>query len=87
MSAPSVLIYVSLYERRALVIGDTTVREAIGQGVFAELCRLFAEKIASGHPVDAFVETIQATGDKLAGPLPRNEKSGNELPDALVVLD
>jgi putative membrane protein len=85
--ATGMLIYVSLFERMAAVIGDQTVVEQLGHGTLQELCDTLTADLRITKPPQALSTAIRAVGDRLAPVLPRAEDDVNELSDALVVLD
>lgn len=82
-----VLLYVSLFERIAVVIGDDHVVEKLGKPALEELCSLLTTKLRSGSPVEALHEIINVCGERLAAALPRLNGDVNELPDALITVD
>jgi putative membrane protein len=82
-----ILVYVSLFEHMASVVGDEAVLEHLGQDALDALRTLLTEKLKEGDPIEAICATICSAGDRLAEPLPRKEGDVNELPDALVILD
>lgn len=82
-----VLIFVSLFERKAAVIGDESVLQAVGQPQLDEWCRSLTRSL-SGHPLaEAIAKTIERMGAELKDPLPRADDDVNELSDAVVVLN
>jgi putative membrane protein len=82
-----ILIYVSLFERMAAVIGDQLVLEKLGQPVLDELCGQLTGHLRTRNPTSAICETVRAAGERLGPVLPRATNDVNELPDALVVID
>ena len=81
-----VLIYISLYERLAVVLGDKTVIEKLGQEGIDELCAALTRSI-NQDMIQALIDTIQSTGDKLEAFLPRSNNDVNELSNSLVTID
>lgn len=81
------LIYVSLFERRAAIIADQSVLEKLGQPAIDELCRQLTAGLSRQSPVDAICLAARAAGDELAAVLPRAADDVNELDDALIVID
>jgi putative membrane protein len=83
-----VLIYISLFERMAVVLADEVAAEKLGDNAVNDLCNALTQRLHSGANVaDAIVETIRAAGTRLAGVLPRQSNDVNELPDELVTID
>lgn len=78
------LLYVSLFEHRCLVLPDLGVREKVERGEWDALARRVADGIRSGRPAPVLVEVIERFGTLL-------EEKGlavaagdvNELPDTL----
>lgn len=86
-SGTGILIYISLFERMAAVIGDKTVTERLGQAALDEACATLTGQLARGDHAAALVDTIRTVGAKLAEVLPRTGDDENELADALVTID
>lgn len=82
-----VLIFVSLFERRAAIMADQTVVDKLGQAALDELCRHLTGKLATTTPTEALCDVIAAAGERLSSAVPRSAADVNELSDALVVLD
>lgn len=81
------LIYVSLFERHAAVLGDVTVTEALGQEALDTLCGELVAALRRGDPMAAFCGTIRSAGERLGEVLPRADDDEDELPNALVCID
>jgi putative membrane protein len=82
-----VLLYLSLHERTASVLGDEVVLERLGQGALDEACGLLVAGMRGGDPTAALTDAIRAVGMHLARALPREAGDRNEIGDALVTLD
>ena len=81
------LVYVSLYERRAALIADETVTEKLGPAALDELCEELTSALRAGDMAAAICQSLASAGQRLGGVLPRAEDDVNELPDLLVTLD
>lgn len=83
-----VLLFVSLFERMAVVIADDVAAERLGEGAIEDLCKRLTEQLKSnGDVAGAIVDTIRIAGERLAPVLPRQPGDVNELPDTLVTID
>ena len=82
-----VLLYLSLHERMASVLGDEAVLEKLGQGALDEACGLLVAGMGKGDPTAALTDAIRALGAHLARVLPREAADRNEIGDALVTID
>jgi putative membrane protein len=77
-----VLVYVSLFERRAVLVPDIGVDpESLGDGWAALVARIDAAAAAADF--EAFLAAVEGAGPVLAGALPRSEDDVNELPDEM----
>ena len=81
------LIYVSLFEHMAVVLGDQEVLDKLGQPVLDKLCEQLTSDLRQGHPSESLSQVIMSAGEELSGPLPRSDDDQNELQDALVLID
>lgn len=81
-----VLLYVSLFERRAAVIADRSIVDRIGQQSLDSLCTGLTSRLRTAAPIDALCGAIAEAGEQLAGVLPRADDDVNELPDALITI-
>jgi putative membrane protein len=85
--ATGTLIYVSLFEHMAVVLGDQEVLDKLGQTSLDRLCQQLTEGLHQGDTTDAICSVIAEAGEQLSGPLPRAEGDVNELQDTLVLID
>ena len=81
------LIYISLFEHRAVILADRRILEAVGQVRLDELCHTLTQQLHQDRPTEALCLTIQAAGEMLQPALPRDSTDVNELPDSLVTID
>jgi len=83
-----VLVFASLFERRAVVLGDHGIHARMGEGEWQRAVDLLAAGMRREDPGAGFCEAVEAVGAKLAEHFPRSPAapgSGNELPDGLRV--
>ncbi len=83
-----VLVFASLFERRAVILGDHGIHSRMGDGEWQKAVDLLAAGMRRGDPATGFREAVEAVGAKLGEHFPRTAAapgSGNELPDALRV--
>ena len=85
--ATGILLYVSLYERMAVVLADQAILDKLGPDALQDVCSTLTAHLRHSHPSDALCEAIAAAGEKLATVLPRTTDHVSELPNALVTLD
>jgi len=80
-----VLIFASLRERRAVVIGDRGIHARMGDDEWKRAVEALVEGMRRGSPGDGFVAAIAIAGARLEEHFPRRagEIIPNELPDGL----
>jgi putative membrane protein len=81
-----VLLYLSLFERVAVVLADERGAEALGSRGADGLRDLLVEGMKRGKPEEALVGAIRRAGERLAARLPREAGDRNELADRLVLI-
>lgn len=86
-SATGVLVYVSLYERRAMILVDQAVHDKLGQETIDAVCTQLTATLAKTDVTTALCDAITTLGEKLEPVLPHQDDDVNELPDGLVVID
>lgn len=84
--ATGVLIYVSLFERTVCILADETATKALPEGEIARLCGALTKQLGSA-PAVGLAECIQALGNHLATPLPRDSADRDELANGVVLID
>ena len=80
-----VLVFASLREHRAVIIGDRGIHERMGDGEWQRAVDALVSGMRRGEPGPGFEAAIDLVGARLAEHFPRREgdPAGNELPDAL----
>jgi putative membrane protein len=81
-----VLVYVSLLERRIVVLFDEAARAAAKDGFASTLCASAVDGLKRGGRADVLVAFIDAVADELAPKLPPRGRAADELPNAVIVL-
>jgi putative membrane protein len=82
-----VLIYISLFERMAVILGDDAVIEKLGMPAIEQLCAKLTSALRSNPVSGALRDSIREAGERLSAALPGQIGNINELPDALVTVD
>jgi putative membrane protein len=79
-----ILIFLSMMERRVLVLGDSGIHNKVRQDDWHDVISLVVEAIRTGKPADGLVEAIRRCGLLLAGQgVGRESGDRDELPDNL----
>lgn len=81
------LIYVSLFERAAVVLGDISLVTVLESKDYAAIRDVLLEGLRRGKIEEALVAAVRKAGDLLAQKLPRAADDRPEITDALRVLD
>lgn len=87
VGASGLLVYVSLFERMAVVLGDQQVVEKLGHGALDRFCQQLTGGLLEGDATAALCGTIRSAGGQLAAVLPRETSDIDELQNVLVLLD
>jgi putative membrane protein len=80
-----ILLFVSLFERRVIVLADVGIHEKVGETPWVETDRAILEGVRRGALADGLVEGIGRCADVLAEHFPWQEGDRNEIPDRVVV--
>lgn len=86
-SRTGLLIFVSLYERTALVVGDETINAKLPAGTWDAACRAIVKGIRTGRPDQGLIEAMAVCAEALAAPFPILPGDTNILPNAVYVMD
>ncbi len=79
-----VLIYLSLLERRVVVLGDKAIHEKMGDEHWSEVRDLIIHGIRQGHARPAICSAIEKCGEALSRHFPRKADDTNELSDEVI---
>jgi putative membrane protein len=82
-----VLIYVSLYERMVRVVGDDAVAEKVSPLEWESICTLVVDAMKAGRAAQGLAQAISRSGELLARHFPIQPGDGNELANALILID
>ncbi|MDZ4774114.1 MAG: TPM domain-containing protein [Planctomycetota bacterium] len=80
-----VLLFVSLFERRVVVLGDAGIHAKVGDEHWSTTRSAILKKVRRGRIDEGLVDGIRASGDVLAEHFPWTLGDRNELPDRVVV--
>jgi putative membrane protein len=83
--ATGVLVFVSLFERRVVVLADEGIAAQVDPQTWGQVDEVVLAGIRRGSLADGLVEGVARVGEVLAGPFPRGEDDPNEIPDRLIV--
>jgi putative membrane protein len=81
-----ILIYLSLAERRAEIIGDEAVTAVTTAETWGEAMTALVSDVKSGRPGDGIVAAVELIGSVLAKHFPKTSTDTNEIPDKLIEL-
>ena len=82
------LVFATLFERRAVVLGDHGIHGKMGDAEWRRAVDALAAGLRRGDPADGFCQAIDLCGKVLAEHFPRGPGEGgpgNELDDAIRV--
>jgi putative membrane protein len=74
-------IFLSLFEKRVVVVGDRGIHEKMGNVHWDDVRDKIIKGIRSGKPREGICAAIEACGESLAKHFPRRPDDVNELPD------
>jgi putative membrane protein len=82
-----ILLFVSLMERRAVVLADRAIAERVDAGLWQELVDLMIDGVRQGDLATGMTRAIARCGEILAPHFPIAPDDRNELRDHLIVKD
>jgi len=82
----AILIYLSLAEHRAEIIGDEAINREVAPERWGEAMAALVEHMREGDPGTGMVEAIGRIAAILAEHVPKSDANPNELPDRLIEL-
>ena len=81
-----ILIYLSMAERRAEIVGDEAITAVTTPETWGEAMTALITHVKAGRPGDGIVAAIELIGDVLAEHFPKTSTDTNEIPDKLIEL-
>ncbi|MCC6332712.1 MAG: hypothetical protein IT380_01840 [Myxococcales bacterium] len=81
-----VLVYVSLFEHRVVVLLDSGVRAVVEEGFAQQLVDKAVAGLKAGRRAEVLAELVDQVGEALAAKLPPAAKTANELPNHVIAL-
>ncbi len=82
-----VLIFVSLFERRAVILGDEAISARLKPDVWVTIVDEMLAKFRADHFTDGLTGAIEKVGEILAREFPVQSHDKNELPNSLIIKD
>ena len=84
-SRTGILIFVSLLERRVILLADEGINQSVEEGTWQTIVDAFVQAIKMGQVADGFMHAIESVGAVLSEKLPIQGESPNQLPNHLIV--
>ena len=81
-----ILIYLSMAERRAEIIGDEAITKVTTPETWGEAMAALLVDVKEGRVADGIVAAVERVGGVLAEHFPRSAGDINEIPDKLIEL-
>ncbi len=81
-----ILIYLSMGEHRAEIIGDEAITAVTTPETWGEAMTALLTHVKAGRPGDGIVAAIELIGGVLAEHFPKSHEDTNEIPDKLIEL-
>jgi putative membrane protein len=81
-----ILIYLSMGERRAEIIGDEAIAAVTTPETWGEAMADLITNVKAGRPGDGIVASVERIGAVLAEHFPKSSTDTNEIPDKLIQL-
>lgn len=85
--ATGILLFVSFYERRVVVLPDDAILDKLPEFDWGKLCATIVSGLKANRSTEALEQAIARCGEILAGPLPRQDDDKDELKDELILID
>jgi len=81
-----ILIYLSMGEHRAEIVGDEAITAVTTPETWGEAMAALIKDVKDGRPGDGIVAAVGMIGDVLAEHFPKSSEDSNEIPDKLIEL-
>ena len=84
--AGGVLVYVTLFERKVIVLADDGAMKALEPSTLSSICDSAVSKIKAGQRVAMFLDALEMLGPLLTETLAIGDEDTDELPNHLVCI-
>ena len=81
-----ILIYLSMAEHRAEIVGDEAITRVTTPETWGEAMTALLTHVKAGKPGDGIVAAVDIIGGVLAEHFPKSSEDSNEIPDKLIEL-
>jgi putative membrane protein len=81
-----ILLYLSLEERRAMIVADEAIATKVAPEVWGEAMAALIDEVKHGRPGHGMVAAVEKIGAVLAPILPPRADNPDELPNRLITL-
>ena len=81
-----ILIYLSMGEHRAEIVGDEAITAVTTPETWGEAMAALLKDVKAGRPGDGIVAAVGLIGAVLATHFPKSSEDSNEIPDKLIEL-
>jgi putative membrane protein len=81
-----ILIYLSMAEHRAEIVGDEAITAVTTPDTWGEAMAALVTEVKAGRPGDGIVAAVGMIGGVLAEHFPKSSEDTNEIPDKLIEL-
>jgi putative membrane protein len=81
-----ILIYLSMAEHRAEIVGDEAITAVTTPETWGEAMAALIKDVKEGRPGDGIVAAVGLIGEVLAEHFPKTSGDSNEIPDKLIEL-
>ena len=81
-----ILIYLSMAEHRAEIVGDEAITKVTTPDTWGEAMTALLTDVKADRPGDGIVAAVEIIGDVLAEHFPKSSEDTNEIPDKLIEL-
>ncbi|MDP9421758.1 MAG: hypothetical protein M3Q19_02810 [Pseudomonadota bacterium] len=81
-----ILIYLSMAEHRAEIVGDEAITKVTTPETWGEAMTALLTHVKAGRPGEGIVAAVEIIGDVLAEHFPKSGEDSNEIPDKLIEL-
>lgn len=82
-----ILIFVSFYEHRVVVLPDDAILESLPEQDWGLLCASIVDGLKAGQPTETLEAAIATCGGILGKVLPRQDDDEDELNNELILID